>query len=84
VCCVDGSMKITPSVPSGAYPMANVMNALVMVGRILSFVHSCKKLRTPVHSGKILFVRLYRLFVVDTNCSMATSLRRGYRLFVRS
>jgi hypothetical protein len=59
----DGSMKIDPSVPSGACPIADVMNVLVMVGRVLSFVRSCKKPRTPAHSGKILFVGLCRLFV---------------------
>jgi hypothetical protein len=34
-----------------------------MVGRILPNVPSCKKLRTPAHSGKIMFVWLHRLFV---------------------
>ncbi len=49
----DGGMKSTPSVPSGAYPIADVL-VMVMVGRILPNVHSCKKLRTPVYSGKII------------------------------
>ena len=70
-------MKRAPSVPSGEEGSQCAVGCishgrLVMVGRILSFVQSCKKLRTPVHSGKILFVEGYRLFV------------GRYRLFVRA
>ena len=70
----DGSLKRAPSVSSGACSMADVM-----VGRILSFVHSCKKLRAPVQSGKILFLWLYRLLV-----GRYKLLAGRYKLFVRA